>query len=61
MGVSMNLHLAILLSAVLIALSIAFSPILLQGYKMFQCVSAMEKSRAGSQETNQLTCMQYIN
>lgn len=57
----MSLQRTILLSAMLIAIAIMLSPTLLQGYKMFQCVSAMEKTGMGSQETNKLNCIQYIN
>ena len=57
----MSFQWAILLSAILVALAIFFSPILLQEYKMSQCVSAMEKVGEGAYETDTLTCMQYIN
>jgi len=57
----MSFQWAILLSAILVALAIFFSPILLQEYKMSQCVSAMEKVGVGAYETDKLTCMQYIN
>lgn len=61
MGEFMNLQRTILLSAIVIAIAIMLSPTVLQGYKMFQCVSAMEKTGMGSQESNKLTCIQYIN
>lgn len=57
----MSLQWTILLSAILVALAILFSPTLLQGYKMSQCVNAMEKGGMGSYETDKLTCIQYIN
>lgn len=61
MGGFMSLQRTILLSAILVAAAILLSPTLLQGYKMFQCVSAIEKTRIGSQDTSKLTCIQYIN
>lgn len=57
----MSLQRTILLSAILVAIAILLSPTLLQGYKMFQCVSAIEKTGTGSQVSNRLTCIQYIN
>jgi len=60
-GGFMSLQRTILLSAILVATAILLSPTLLQGYKMFQCVSAIEKTGMGSQDTSRLTCIQYIN
>ncbi|GAA0548836.1 hypothetical protein GCM10009098_15540 [Rheinheimera aquimaris] len=56
----MNTPKAIIVGATILAFSIIISPVLLQKYKMIQCVSAYEQLHKVPSDSSELTCMQYI-
>lgn len=56
----MELSKSVIIAAIILALAIIISPIFLQKYKMYQCVSAFNKTALGGSSASEVTCMQYI-
>ena len=56
----MDISKSIIIAAIIVSFSIIVSPVVLQKYKMVQCVSAIDKVGLGTSSATESTCMQYI-
>lgn len=56
----MDISKSIIIAALIIAFSVIVSPVVLQKYKMIQCVNAIDKVGLGTSSVTESTCMQYI-